>query len=71
MLAGLSHAIKCVLSAHFMQMDARQVPSVDEFDAIGAFYALIMLEFAGIRLGLHYPIGGFWLIVARKIRVRD
>ncbi|HRN82838.1 MAG TPA: hypothetical protein PK667_12620 [Nitrosomonas europaea] len=44
---------------------------MDEFDAIGAFYALIMLEFAGIRLGLHYPIGGFWLIVARKIRVRD
>ncbi len=39
-LAGLSHAAQRVPSAHFMQMDARQVPFVDEFDAIGAFDVL-------------------------------
>ncbi|WP_083940982.1 class I SAM-dependent methyltransferase [Pseudoduganella violaceinigra] len=31
-----------------------------------AFYALTMMEFAGIRLGLNYPVGGSRLIVARK-----
>lgn len=30
------------------------------------FYSLMMVEFAGIRLGLDYPIGGSRLIVARK-----
>jgi SAM-dependent methyltransferase len=39
-LAGLSHAAKRVPSAHFMQMDARRVPFVQEFDAIGAFDVL-------------------------------
>jgi SAM-dependent methyltransferase len=39
-LAGLSHAAERVPSAHFMQMDARRVPFVDEFDAIGAFDVL-------------------------------
>lgn len=43
-LAGLSHAVKRVPSAHFMQMDARQVPFVDEFDAIGAFDVLEHIE---------------------------
>jgi SAM-dependent methyltransferase len=39
-LAGLSHAAERVPSAHFMQMDARRVPFVEEFDAIGAFDVL-------------------------------
>lgn len=39
-LAGLSYAAKRVPSAHFMQMDARRVPFVEEFDAIGAFDVL-------------------------------
>lgn len=39
-LAGLSHAAGRVPAAHFMQMDARHVPFVDEFDAIGAFDVL-------------------------------
>lgn len=39
-LAGLSHAAKRVPSAYFMQMDARRVPFVEEFDAIGAFDVL-------------------------------
>lgn len=43
-LAGLSHAAKRVPSAHFMQMDARQVPFVEEFDAIGAFDVLEHIE---------------------------
>lgn len=43
-LAGLSHAAKRVPSAHFMQMDARQVPFADEFDAIGAFDVLEHIE---------------------------
>lgn len=43
-LAGLSHAAERVPSAHFMQMDARQVPFVDEFDAIGAFDVLEHIE---------------------------
>jgi SAM-dependent methyltransferase len=43
-LAGLSHAAERVPSAHFMQMDARRVPFVDEFDAIGAFDVLEHIE---------------------------
>jgi len=43
-LAGLSHAAERVLSAHFMQMDARRVPFVDEFDVIGAFDVLEHIE---------------------------
>ena len=43
-LAGLSHAAKRVPSAHLMQMDARHVPFVDEFDAIGAFDVLEHIE---------------------------
>lgn len=43
-LAGLSHAAKRVPSAHFMQMDARRVPFVEEFDAIGAFDVLEHIE---------------------------
>jgi SAM-dependent methyltransferase len=39
-LAGLSYAAERVPSAHFMQMDARRVPFVQEFDAIGAFDVL-------------------------------
>ena len=36
-MAGLSYAAKRVPSARFMQMDARHVPFIDEFDVIGAF----------------------------------
>jgi SAM-dependent methyltransferase len=43
-LAGLSHAAKRIPSAHFMQMDARRVPFVEEFDAIGAFDVLEHIE---------------------------
>jgi SAM-dependent methyltransferase len=43
-LAGLPHAARRVPSAHFMQMDARHVPFVDEFDAIGAFDVLEHIE---------------------------
>jgi SAM-dependent methyltransferase len=43
-LAGLSHASKRVPFAHFMQMDARQVPFAEEFDAIGAFDVLEHIE---------------------------
>lgn len=39
-LAGLSHAAERVPSAHFMQIDARRVPFVEKFDAIGAFDVL-------------------------------
>lgn len=39
-LAGLSYATERVPAAHFMQMDARHVPFVDEFDTIGAFDVL-------------------------------
>lgn len=39
-LAGLSHAAERVPSAHFMQIDARRIPFVEEFDAIGAFDVL-------------------------------
>jgi SAM-dependent methyltransferase len=43
-LAGLSHAAARVPTAHFMQMDARRVPFVNEFDAIGAFDVLEHIE---------------------------
>lgn len=43
-LAGLSYAAERVPSAHFMQMDARRVPFVQEFDAIGAFDVLEHIE---------------------------
>ncbi len=39
-LSGLAHAAERVPSAHFMQVDARRVPFVEEFDAIGAFDVL-------------------------------
>lgn len=43
-LAGLSHAADRIPSAHFMQMDARHVPFVNEFDSIGAFDVLEHIE---------------------------
>lgn len=39
-LRGLSLAAKRVPDANFMQMDARKIPFVDEFDVIGAFDVL-------------------------------
>ncbi|WP_256573352.1 MULTISPECIES: trans-aconitate 2-methyltransferase [unclassified Pseudomonas] len=41
---GLSHATKRINSANFMQMDARHVPFVNEFDAIGVFDVLEHIE---------------------------
>lgn len=41
---GLSHAIERNPSAHFMQMDARRIPFMNEFDAIGAFDVLEHIE---------------------------
>lgn len=38
--AGLSHAAKRVQSANLMQMDARKIPFINEFDIIGAFDVL-------------------------------
>ena len=43
-LAGLSYAAARAPSAQIMQMDARHVPFVDEFDAIGAFDILEHIE---------------------------
>lgn len=43
-LAGLSHAAQRVPTARFMQMDARHVPFVEEFDAVGAFDVLEHIE---------------------------
>lgn len=43
-LSGLSHAIERVPTACFMQMDARRIPFLDEFDAIGAFDVLEHIE---------------------------
>lgn len=43
-LAGLAHAASRVQTAHFMQMDARHIPFMDEFDAIGAFDVLEHIE---------------------------
>lgn len=43
-VAGLSHATERIHSANFMQMDARDVPFVDEFDVIGAFDVLEHIE---------------------------
>ncbi|WP_420600112.1 class I SAM-dependent methyltransferase [Neptuniibacter sp.] len=43
-LEGLSYASQRVPSADFMQMDARSVPFVNEFDAIGAFDVLEHIE---------------------------
>lgn len=31
-----------------------------------SFYALMMLELAGIKLGMNYPVGGSRLIVAER-----
>lgn len=38
--AGLAYAAQRVPSATFMQMDARSIPFVDEFDVVGAFDVL-------------------------------
>ncbi len=43
-IGGLSHAAARLPDANFMQMDARQVPYVEEFDAIGAFDVLEHIE---------------------------
>jgi SAM-dependent methyltransferase len=37
---GMAHALKRVAGATFLQMDARSIPYVDEFDVIGAFDVL-------------------------------
>jgi len=39
-LDGLSYAIERVPTASFMQMDARRIPFLEEFDTIGAFDVL-------------------------------
>lgn len=39
-LSGLGFASKRVPSAHFIQMDARRIPYMDEFDIVGAFDVL-------------------------------
>lgn len=43
-IAGLKHAAERVPSATFMQMDARQLPFVSEFDFIGLFDVLEHIE---------------------------
>jgi SAM-dependent methyltransferase len=43
-LAGLSHAMQRLPDAALMQMDARKVPFVEEFDVIGAFDVLEHIE---------------------------
>lgn len=43
-LEGLSYALPRVLAAKFIQMDARNIPFVEEFDAIGAFDVLEHIE---------------------------
>jgi SAM-dependent methyltransferase len=42
--AGLAFAAGCVPSARFYQMDARNIPFRDEFDAIGAFDVMEHIE---------------------------
>jgi SAM-dependent methyltransferase len=64
-LAGLSHAAERVPSAHFMQMDARRIPFLEEFDAIGAFDVLEQIEEdEKVLAQLHYAIkpGGVLLL---------
>jgi SAM-dependent methyltransferase len=43
-VAGLAHALKRIPGAQFMQMDARHLPFLDEFDALGAFDVLEHIE---------------------------
>ncbi|MFC4296731.1 class I SAM-dependent methyltransferase [Castellaniella hirudinis] len=43
-LSGLPYAASRVSSAEFMQMDARHIPFVEEFDAIGSFDVLEHIE---------------------------
>lgn len=42
--AGLAHAAKRVQGAEFLQMDARAIPFIEEFDVIGAFDVLEHIE---------------------------
>jgi SAM-dependent methyltransferase len=42
--AGLPHAARRVPEVEFAQMDARRIPFVDEFDAIGAFDVIEHIE---------------------------
>lgn len=48
---GLRFAAKRLSSAEFMQMDARQIPFANEFDAVGAFDVLEHIEEDEIVLG--------------------
>jgi SAM-dependent methyltransferase len=43
-VAGLSHAVERVPNAQFMQMDARRIPFIEAFDAVGAFDVLEHIE---------------------------
>lgn len=43
-VAGLSHAVARVPGAEIMQMDARQIPFLQEFDAVGAFDVIEHIE---------------------------
>lgn len=49
-LSGLCFASARVPSAQFMQMDARQIPYVEEFDVIGAFDVLEHIKEDGLVL---------------------
>lgn len=43
-VAGLSHAAKRIPTGNLMQMDARQIPFINEFDAMGCFDVLEHIE---------------------------
>lgn len=53
-VAGLPFAKSRVPGAHFMQMDARHIPFVEEYDVIGAFDVLEHIEEDEIVLGQLY-----------------
>jgi len=69
--AGLAFAAEREPAADFMQMDARHIPFIDEFDVIGAFDVLEHIKEDEQVLAQMYSAlkpGGSWYLRFRSIR---
>ncbi|MDW7773260.1 MAG: class I SAM-dependent methyltransferase [Desulfobulbaceae bacterium] len=70
---GLSHAARRVAKAELLQMDARHIPYVEEFDVIGAFDVLEHINedeaVLAEMLGVLHPGGGVVLTVPHHPRL--
>jgi SAM-dependent methyltransferase len=68
---GIAFAAKRIVGGHFMQMDARQIPFISEFDAVGAFDVIEHIDEDGLVLQQIYRAlkpGGLLLLTVPQHR---